>query len=225
MPWAYFYEWPGLPGRRRATQKRARRGGRPGSPGGLSGCRCHLLSGRGRRLGVSLLAAQLAKEYGLAYCTPAFAIHRKGRYGGIVGLAYSDMAEYRGLVARAKSQGASFIKLMFSGLLDFDVYGHIFLPATAGRGNPRIGDRGSRGRTAGHGPRQRPGNHPRRSGSGDGQRTSMGIIWRRNVSPCWWKVVLSGFPLWQPSTPLPTGPASLARWWSACCGNSIACCG
>ena len=79
----------------------------------------------GDALGVSLRAAALAGEYGLAYVTPAFAIHRQGRYGSIVGLGYGDLREYRALVAQARAQGADFIKLMFSGLLDFKVYGQV----------------------------------------------------------------------------------------------------
>ena len=82
----------------------------------------------GDALGVSLRAAALAGEYGLAYVTPAFAIHRQGRYGSIVGLGYGDLREYRALVAQARAQGADFIKLMFSGLLDFKVYGQVSCP-------------------------------------------------------------------------------------------------
>jgi len=78
----------------------------------------------GDHLGVSLLAAKLAPEYGIRYSTPAFGIHRKGRYGGIVGRGYSDMAQFRTLVTEAVAHGASFIKIMFSGLLEFDRYGH-----------------------------------------------------------------------------------------------------
>ena len=83
----------------------------------------------GDPFGVSLRAAELAEEYGITYLTPAFAIHRRGRYGGIVGLAYGDMGEYRSLVARARAQGARFIKLMFSGLLDFTDYGRLYCPS------------------------------------------------------------------------------------------------
>lgn len=83
----------------------------------------------GDALGVSLLAKRLAPEYGLTYRTPAFAIHRNGRYGGIVGRGYDTMAEYRALVAQAKGQGADFIKLMFSGLIGFDRYGELSCPS------------------------------------------------------------------------------------------------
>ena len=83
----------------------------------------------GDALGVSLLARELAGEYGITYVTPAFAIHRRHHYGGIVGLGYDNLGEYRQLVARAKSQGADFIKLMFSGILEVDGFGKLSCPS------------------------------------------------------------------------------------------------
>lgn len=82
----------------------------------------------GDAFGVSLAAREMAAEYGIRYVTPAFAIHRKGRYGGIVGFGYEDLTEYRQLLARARREGADFIKLMFSGILYFDVYGRLSCP-------------------------------------------------------------------------------------------------
>ena len=75
--------------------------------------------------GVGRFAAQLAPEYGIEYRTPVFPIHRKGRYGGFIGKGFDIMAEYRSLVAEAGKQGADFIKIMISGLMDFDRYGVI----------------------------------------------------------------------------------------------------
>ncbi len=68
---------------------------------------------------VSKLAKDLAPEYGIEYCTPVFAIHKRGHYGGIVGLPFDTWEEYLGLIKRAKEEGADFIKIMVSGLLDF----------------------------------------------------------------------------------------------------------
>lgn len=75
--------------------------------------------------GVCLRSAVLAGEYGIEYRTPAFPIHRKGRYGGFIGRGFEDMGEYRALVEAAKRLGADFIKIMISGLMDFDRYGVI----------------------------------------------------------------------------------------------------
>lgn len=73
----------------------------------------------GDAYGVSKRAAQLAEAYGISYRTPVFAIHKKGHYGGIVGLAFSDWREYRERIAQVRSQGGNFIKIMLSGILDF----------------------------------------------------------------------------------------------------------
>ena len=75
--------------------------------------------------GVCLRAKELAGEYGIEYRTPAFPIHRKGRYGGFIGRGFDTMSDYRALVQEAKCMGADFIKIMISGLMDFDCYGRI----------------------------------------------------------------------------------------------------
>ena len=68
---------------------------------------------------VSKLAKKLAPEYGIEYRTPVFAIHKRGHYGGIVGHPFDTREEYKYLVSRAKEEGADFIKIMVSGILDF----------------------------------------------------------------------------------------------------------
>ena len=75
--------------------------------------------------GVGAFAARLATEYGLEYRTPLFPIHRRGRYGGFIGRGFDTRAEYRRLVYAARDGGADFIKIMISGLMDFDCYGKI----------------------------------------------------------------------------------------------------
>lgn len=82
----------------------------------------------GDALGVSLLGKTIAPEYGITYRTPAFAIHRKGRYGGIVGRGYDSLREVPALVREARRQGADFIKYMFSGLLDFNHFAQLSCP-------------------------------------------------------------------------------------------------
>lgn len=86
----------------------------------------------GDGLGVSRRARDLAGEYGIEYATPLFAIHRKGRYGGIVGRGYETPDEYRRLVREAKAQGADFIKVMFSGILRFDEREPLSCPSLEG---------------------------------------------------------------------------------------------
>ena len=86
----------------------------------------------GDKYGVSLAAKALAPEFGIDYRSPIFAIHREGNYGSIVGRAFSDMREYASLVGEAASLGADFIKIMTTGIMDFNEFGcitHCDLPA------------------------------------------------------------------------------------------------
>ena len=75
--------------------------------------------------GVGAFAAKLAPEYGIDYRTPIFPIHKIGHYGGFIGRGYETLGDYALLVAEAKAAGANFIKIMISGLMDFDRYGVI----------------------------------------------------------------------------------------------------
>ena len=77
----------------------------------------------GDRWGVCALAAKLAPEYGIRYRSPGFPIYKSGHYGGFIGRGFDDMVQYRALVAEARAQGAHFIKIMISGLMDFDHLG------------------------------------------------------------------------------------------------------
>ena len=79
----------------------------------------------GDHYGVSKRAAQLAPEYGIDYRTPVFAIYKEGHYGKIVGKSFSNMKEYHRRVLEASSEGADFIKIMTTGLLDFADHGKI----------------------------------------------------------------------------------------------------
>lgn len=79
----------------------------------------------GDALGVSKRAREFAEEYGIDYRTPVFAIHKNGHYGAIVGNGFDTMTEYYDLVKRAKAEGADFIKIMTTGLLDFNDHGKV----------------------------------------------------------------------------------------------------
>ena len=77
----------------------------------------------GDRWGVCALAAGLAQEYGIRYRSPGFPIYKNGHYGSFIGRGFDSFAEYRALIREARAHGAQFIKLMISGLMDFDHYG------------------------------------------------------------------------------------------------------
>lgn len=79
----------------------------------------------GDKYGVSLLAKQIAPEYGIDYRSPVFAIFPEGYYGGIIGKSFRDIGEYRALIREVSERGGDFIKLIASGILDFSVYGAV----------------------------------------------------------------------------------------------------
>lgn len=82
----------------------------------------------GDRWGVGAAARELAGEYGITYRTPLSPLVMTGHYGGFIGTTYADLGEYAGLVRKQKAQGADFIKIMISGLMDFDKAGVLTEP-------------------------------------------------------------------------------------------------
>ena len=74
----------------------------------------------GDHYGVSVLARELAPEYGIRYLTPVFGIFREGHYGRVVGRPFSNLREYAQLVSEVKEQGGDFIKIMTSGIMTFE---------------------------------------------------------------------------------------------------------
>ena len=79
----------------------------------------------GDALGVSEKAREIASKYGIIYRTPVFAIHKKGHYGGIVGRPFENMKEYADLVKEVKKRGGDFIKIMTTGIMNFDTDGSV----------------------------------------------------------------------------------------------------
>ena len=82
----------------------------------------------GDRWGVGAKARALAPEYGITYRTPLAPLCKAGHYGSFIGTIYNNVKEYAALVAEAKGHGADFIKIMISGLMDFDRYGVLTQP-------------------------------------------------------------------------------------------------
>lgn len=68
-------------------------------------------------------ASELAPEYGLCYRTPLFPIYRKGHYGSFIGRGFETLDDFRALISEVKARGGHFIKIMISGLMDFDRFG------------------------------------------------------------------------------------------------------
>ena len=74
----------------------------------------------GDRWGAGAKARELAPEYGIVYRTPLAPLCKKGHYGSFIGRTYENMGEFRDLVRETRQQGGDFIKIMISGLMDFD---------------------------------------------------------------------------------------------------------
>ena len=77
----------------------------------------------GDRWGAGKRARELAPEYGICYRTPLAPLCKAGHYGAFIGEKYGNFREYADLVRKARADGADFIKIMISGLMDFDRFG------------------------------------------------------------------------------------------------------
>ena len=88
----------------------------------------HYLRDGGDRWGVGKRARELAIEYGIRYRTPLSPLCKVGHYGVFIGEKYENFREYQNLIAKMRSQGADFIKIMISGLMDFDRFGVLTQP-------------------------------------------------------------------------------------------------
>ncbi len=77
----------------------------------------------GDRWGAGAAAREVAPEYGITYRTPLSPLCMKGHYGAFIGETYENLAEYTALVRKMRTNGADFIKIMISGLMDFDHFG------------------------------------------------------------------------------------------------------
>ena len=82
----------------------------------------------GDKWGVGAAAREMAGEWGITYRTPLAPLVFAGHYGGFNGEKYSDLREYAALVKQRREQGADFIKLMISGIMDFDRFGVLSEP-------------------------------------------------------------------------------------------------
>lgn len=79
----------------------------------------------GDRWGVGRKARDMAGEFGITYRTPLSPLCKAGHYGAFIGEKYENFREYAALVRKMRSQGADFIKIMISGLMDFDTCGRL----------------------------------------------------------------------------------------------------
>ena len=79
----------------------------------------------GDRWGAGARAREIAKEYGITYRTPLANLCKAGHYGVFIGKKYENFREYRELIRQQREEGADFVKIMISGLMDFDCFGKL----------------------------------------------------------------------------------------------------
>ena len=82
----------------------------------------------GDRWGAGAASRELAPEYGITYRTPLAPLCKAGHYGTFIGEKYENFKEYADLVKLHRKNGADFIKIMISGLMDFDHCGVLTEP-------------------------------------------------------------------------------------------------
>lgn len=63
--------------------------------------------------------------YSVIYKTPVYALYKDGHYGKFLGESYKDMAEFREHLAQLKTLNADFVKVVLSGIADFNNPGQI----------------------------------------------------------------------------------------------------
>ena len=79
----------------------------------------------GERWGAGKRAREIAGEYGITYRTPLANLCKAGHYGSFIGKKYENFREYRDLIVQQREEGADFVKIMISGLMDFDRFGRL----------------------------------------------------------------------------------------------------
>lgn len=86
----------------------------------------------GDRWGVGKRAKELAPDYGIVYRTPCAPLCKAGHYGSFIGEPFASLREYRVLIGENRKNGADFVKIMISGLMDFNRFGVLSEPGLPG---------------------------------------------------------------------------------------------
>lgn len=85
----------------------------------------------GDRFGACYAAREIAEDYGISYRAPGATLYQKGHYGAFIGMGFANMKEYAALVREKHGENADFLKIMISGLMDFNRYGALSEPGLA----------------------------------------------------------------------------------------------
>ena len=87
----------------------------------------------GDKWGAGVFARSIAPEYGITYRSPLSPLHKAGHYGSFIGTTFENEKQFAALVASHKSSGADFIKIMISGLMNFNSFGVLTEDGLPGR--------------------------------------------------------------------------------------------
>jgi len=82
----------------------------------------------GDRWRTGAAARAIAPEYGICLRTPLSPLYKTGHYGSFIGTGFDDLRGYAALVRSTREQGGDFIKIMVSGLMDFNRFGILTEP-------------------------------------------------------------------------------------------------
>lgn len=82
----------------------------------------------GDRWGACAMAREFAPEYDICYRAPLAPLCKAGHYGSFIGETYENVREYVHLVKKTRKNGGDFIKIMISGLMDFNRAGALTEP-------------------------------------------------------------------------------------------------
>lgn len=84
-----------------------------------------LLRDGGDPMGISLKAREIAREMGIIYKTPGWAIYKKGHYGNFIGRPVDDMVDFKREFKELLKVKPDHLKIILTGIVDFDIYGKV----------------------------------------------------------------------------------------------------
>ncbi|WP_312891145.1 amidohydrolase family protein [Clostridium thailandense] len=73
----------------------------------------------------SCMARQIAKDEGMVYKTPIFAISKKDHYGAFLGRAISEIEDFKREFSVLKENKLDHLKLILTGMVNFDKFGDV----------------------------------------------------------------------------------------------------
>jgi imidazolonepropionase-like amidohydrolase len=85
----------------------------------------YFLRDGGDNLDVSFLAREIAREEGMIFRTPVYAIYKRGAYGNFLGKAIGNPAEFRTEFPKLMAFKPDHLKIILTGLVDFDDFGKV----------------------------------------------------------------------------------------------------